>query len=305
MYTFTVFSIDTLFKEPFEYTQIFNFNEFTFFTTRGIMTTVALAFSVVSTCSILLILVTEHNLARDHSFTLAFLHFCVVSLVTLDFPTSYPWWISLVVGGVALDGICEFAIYQINTMPYKSHMAGDQKRKKVKKAVTSTPRVGAQKKTEGRQGLSMEATEEQEVEKIPQRKSSPNAVVDAPLFPSDTLGTIILPQIISSWTETPLPLVEMDDMLAAPAPSPKKSPSRPAHQRSLSTSHTSPTGGDVALNISPFGSTQDLFVDVPVSQLLPRRSLSLISTGEVGIEDVNFTVSPRVKQQQRPPDEFF
>ncbi|KAL0488248.1 hypothetical protein AKO1_008920 [Acrasis kona] len=139
-FAFVTFSIDTLFRETFTFTQLFNSNECTFYTNRGIMTTISLIFSILSTCCVMLTITDEHNMVRDYAFTMVFMHFCIVSLVMLDFPLSWAWWIAIGVGVVSLDLTCEATLYQLNTMPYKSHMAGDQKRKKVKKSVVGTPR---------------------------------------------------------------------------------------------------------------------------------------------------------------------
>ncbi len=298
MYTFIMFSIDALFKEQFTYTQLFNFTEFTFFTNRGIMTTIALAFAVVSTSSILLSLINEHNLARDHSFTLGFLHFVVVSLVNLDFPTSYAWWIALIVGGLALDGVCEFAIYQINTMPYKSHMAGDQKRKKLKKQA-ATPRPPKQ---ELRPRVSAEALREGKEDAIrpsPKRtRSSPNASIEASFGDEK----ITISEAMASWKEP-----EKNPKVLELAASESKSPRKGFHQRSQShnTSHSS-------IKLDPpsaFDPQSDILVDI--QQLhTQRRSLSMISPSQenqlVDIDQVTFSISPsKQKQQQRPADEFF
>lgn len=217
-----VFSIDTLFKEPFTYTQLFNYREFSFFTNRGLMTTFSLAFAVASTCSILLSLVGEHNLVRDHTFTLAFFHFCIVCLTMLDFPTSYEWWIALVVGSITLDGICEFILHQFNTMPYKSHMAGDQKRNDTKKVISSNIRLSSSASI--RKGK--EAIDEQDVrhvndevlqdiddERMHAKYRSPRSIIDISMIVKDPNGSTIKQK--NNWIgyDDTEKLVKLDEIL--------------------------------------------------------------------------------------------
>jgi hypothetical protein len=258
MYSMIIFSIDTLFKEQFTFTQIFNDAEFTFTTNRGIMTTIALGFAMISTCSILLTLVDEHNLIRDYSFTLGFVHFCVVCIVTLDFPISYAWWIALIVGGISLDLLCELSLYQFNTMPYKSHMAGDQKSKKVKSPVSSTQQLATMTESTFITNNNMS---EEKLDKTQKKASiSPNKIHD--------ISTIIVPE--QSWTQPANPLVELDDIMLVPKQS-KKNISVKSSKKVLTHQRSQSSGIMISPETDITFATQE-----STSQVSPRRTMSMM-----------------------------
>lgn len=51
----------------------------------------------------------------------------------LDFPRSGAWWLSIIMGFLLLTGTSEFISYQLELMPYKSHMAGKEGKKESKR----------------------------------------------------------------------------------------------------------------------------------------------------------------------------
>jgi hypothetical protein len=126
-------------KEQFYYTQIWTVYEFNFRTGRGWINIVSLVLSYTSMISLILAFVKERTYMRDYCFTIAFNHFIIVSLCMLDFPRNGAWWFSIIVGFITLVIPSEFICYQLELMPYKSHLAGkDKKKNKNKKSNSST-----------------------------------------------------------------------------------------------------------------------------------------------------------------------
>lgn len=139
LYSYIIYAMDFIFQQQFYATQIWSAHDFSFVTGRGWISIMGLIFSLVSMCSIVLGVVTERSMIKDHCFTLCFLHFLIVSLAMLDFPRSGAWWFSIIIGFISLTAITEFISYQLELMPYKSNMAGKESSKTKRRGAAAPP----------------------------------------------------------------------------------------------------------------------------------------------------------------------
>lgn len=175
LYLYICFAIDLASFQRFRSAQVFSSVEFSFLSTRGLTTALALSASMASLAIPLAALIPTYKQMADYSFTVFVIHFIVVSIVQGEFPASGCWWTAVAVGFVACYALSERLSYQLSTMSYHSTLSGNTKREKIKKdeAIEMPQLTGGETADTDQIGISIEKDESSVLKKTePERSGS-------------------------------------------------------------------------------------------------------------------------------------
>ena len=241
-----------MFQEVFYFTQIWTCYEFNFTTGRGWISIVSLILSFVSMTSVILAFVKERIYVcvviswqhfsnslflqmRDYCFTLALGHFIVVSIVMLDFPYNGAWWFGMGLGLPLVIIPSEFICYQMELMPYKSHLGGKDKK--------SPSANSNNNKEQSQQQKQQKKPHQQPIPPLPIQQLKPDSLAEPIIQQSFGNGTISLEDIALEDAADAVPRSSPTTSLVrtprTPPPqnsSPRSSP-RLQHRRSSSISY--------------------------------------------------------------------